>query len=349
MPKRTPLVVEIKNVAHVGSARRAVHNFAGEIGFTETELAELDIVAQEIGTNAVNYSMNGGQLVIATPYGQENAVELLYLDSGPGIYDLEAALNDGVSTSGSLGTGLGAIKRLMDEFDIYSTTSETRGLSVSNTRRTTHGTALLARKWLHGAEAGETHPDKLNVGVISRPHPGEEVNGDGYYIAEVGDNALVSVIDGLGHGQGAFEATQAALDILEQWDGEPLDSVLAAANDALKATRGAVMGVGLINRRAGELQFAGVGNIDAHIFNGPSHLSPVSVYGTLGGRFGQPRIWKSEWTADSTMIVTSDGLSSSWSIDSYPDLMRHTPQLIAGVLMRDMARESDDATVLVIR
>src|SRR3954470_15653270 len=117
MPKGTPSVVEIKNVAHVGSARRAVHHFAREIGFTETGLAELDIVVQEIGTNAVNYSTNGGQLVIATPYRQDNAVELLYLDSGPGIYDLESAMNDGVSTSGGLGAGLGAIKRLMDEFD----------------------------------------------------------------------------------------------------------------------------------------------------------------------------------------------------------------------------------------
>jgi serine/threonine protein phosphatase PrpC len=185
--------------------------------------------------------------------------------------------------------------------------------------------------------------------VISRPRPGEEVNGDGYFIAEGEDEILVSVIDGLGHGQGAYNAAQAALDILEQWDGESVGDVLAAANDALKATRGAVMGVAMINRRAGELQFAGVGNIEARLYNGLKHLSPTSVYGTLGGRFAQPRIWKSEWTANSALIMTSDGLSSSWTIDMYPELMRRTPQLIAGVLMRDMARDSDDATVLVIR
>jgi hypothetical protein len=48
-------------------------------------------------------------------------------------------------------------------------------------------------------------------------------------------------------------------------------------------------------------------------------------------------------------VMTSDGLSSSWTADLYPGLLSQSPQMIAGVLMRDLARESDDATVLVAR
>jgi hypothetical protein len=47
--------------------------------------------------------------------------------------------------------------------------------------------------------------------------------------------------------------------------------------------------------------------------------------------------------------MTSDGLSSSWTADLYPGLLSQSPQMIAGVLMRDLARESDDATILVAR
>ena len=65
-------------------------------------------------------------------------VEILALDKGPGIRDLERSLRDGYSTAGGAGTGLGAISRLSSEFDVYSPPGK--------------GTALLARIW-----PGEPH------------------------------------------------------------------------------------------------------------------------------------------------------------------------------------------------
>src|SRR5215212_54719 len=113
--------VEIKDLAQVGTARRAVHRFASELGFGETDLAELDIVVQEIGTNAARYATSGGWLHYTTTLGADPGLELFYWDAGPGIYDLDRAIRDGVSTSGSLGAGMGAIRRLMNEFEVYST------------------------------------------------------------------------------------------------------------------------------------------------------------------------------------------------------------------------------------
>ncbi|MCA1849819.1 MAG: ATP-binding protein, partial [Acidobacteria bacterium] len=139
--------LEIKDEAQVGAARRAAHRFAASLGFTETELAELDIVVQELGTNAARYATDGGWLHFTVPLGNEKGIELFYWDKGPGIYDLDRAVRDGVSTSGSMGAGLGAIRRLMDEFDIYSTVCASTGrLRLTAGRRTTHGTAILCRK-----------------------------------------------------------------------------------------------------------------------------------------------------------------------------------------------------------
>ncbi|HZG54669.1 MAG TPA: ATP-binding protein, partial [Pyrinomonadaceae bacterium] len=195
--------MEVRDEAQVGAVRRAVHTYASEIGFTERELAEIDIVVQEVGTNAARYATGGGQIHFTTTLGAEPGLELFYTDRGPGIYDLDRVVRDGVSTGGSLGAGFGAVRRLMDEFEVYSTVPHT-GRLASLARRTTHGTALLLRKWVAAARLS----DKMHattakrIGVWSRPHPREDRNGDAYFIRRHAGQALLAVVDGLGHGEG---------------------------------------------------------------------------------------------------------------------------------------------------
>jgi anti-sigma regulatory factor (Ser/Thr protein kinase)/serine/threonine protein phosphatase PrpC len=347
--------LEIKDEAHVGTARRVVHRFASGLGFAEKALAEIDIVVQEIGMNAAQYTTDGGWLHYTTMLGSKLGLELFYWDTGPGIYELDRALRDGVSTSGSLGTGLGAIRRLTDEFDVYSTLRVTSRLSLAQ-RRTTHGTAILARKLVGGARDETTNDDEARddnearrFGVWSRPHPGEEMNGDAYFIRTRKRSTLVAVIDGLGHGEGAKEAADVALDSLGDWQGGPLDEVLHAAHNALRSTRGAVIGAAIIDEARARFHFAGVGNISVRVFNAPEHISPISTNGTLGARLGNLRVWSYKWSAGATLVMASDGLSASWDIASYPGLLERSPQLLAGILMRDYQRDADDATVLVAR
>ncbi len=341
--------IEITDEAQVGAARRAVHEYASELGFTETELAEIDIVVQEMGTNAVSYAKESGWLHFTTTPGAAAGLELFYWDKGPGIYNLDRAIRDGVSTNGSLGAGLGAIRRLTDEFDVYSTVRTTSRLTQ---RRTSHGTALLARKWLaRPAEQAERVADDFlqRIGVWSRPHYKETVNGDAYFIKSRGERTLLAVIDGLGHGPGAKDAADVAVDSLEEWMGENVDEVVLAVHDALRATRGAVMGAAMIDRAQGFVHYAGVGNISVRAFETPQRFHPIPTNGTLGARLGKIRVWSERWAEGATITLASDGLSEAWDIGSYPELLRRSPQLLAGVLMRDYGRMADDATVLVAR
>ncbi|HEX8070910.1 MAG TPA: ATP-binding protein [Pyrinomonadaceae bacterium] len=344
--------IEVRDEAQVGAARRAVHAYARGLGFTERELAELDIVVQEIGTNAVRYATRGGWLHCTRPLGAEPGVELCYWDKGPGIYDLDRAVRDGVSTSGSLGAGLGTIRRFMDEFDAYSTVRATGALRpVASARRTTCGTALLGRKWVAATRlATEAHGAAARrVGVWSRPHPDETHNGDAYFVRRRGARLLCAVIDGLGHGRGAQEAAQAARDTLAAWQGEPLEELFAAAHDALRPTRGAAMGAVVVDAAQEQFHYAGVGNIDVRVFDAPEHARPISANGTLGARFDRARVWSYKWAEGTTVVLASDGLSAKWDLLDYPGLLQKSPQLLAAVLMRDYARDTDDATVLVAR
>lgn len=331
----------------MGAARRAVHEYAERLGFSETELAEIDIVVQEMGTNAATYGTYNSWLHYTAAAGSTSGLELFYWDTGPGIYNIDRAVRDGVSTSGSLGAGLGAIQRLMDQFDLYSTVRTTSRLSLPAARRTTHGTALMARKWRAGARPDAQSTSR--VGVWSRPHPREQMNGDAYLIETHEQQTLFAVVDGLGHGRGAKQAADTALDSLSEWAGEPLEEVFTNVHGALRATRGAVMSVAVIDRAHEEMQYAGIGNVAMRIFNAPERVTPIPSNGTLGARMGRVRVWKQKWTEESTLVMTSDGLSEAWDINSYPGILDRHPQLLAGVLIRDYARLSDDATVLVAK
>jgi anti-sigma regulatory factor (Ser/Thr protein kinase)/serine/threonine protein phosphatase PrpC len=344
--------VEIRDEAQVGTARRAVHNYASGLEFSEMELAEIDIVVQEIGTNAARYASGGGWLHFTTTPGaeedDEDGLELFYWDMGPGIYNMDRAIRDGVSTSGSMGAGFGAIRRLMDEFDVYSTIPLTGRLAAQ--RRTSHGTVLLARKWTSkGKQSAEALALAKQIGVWSRPHPGEDVNGDAYFMRRRGGRTLFAVIDGLGHGRGAKEAASVAVETLDEWAGEPLDDCMTAVHNALRATRGAVMGAAIIDFENERFHYASVGNIAARVFGTPEHVSLISTNGMLGGRLGKLRVWTHQWAAGATLVMASDGVSESWDINSYPGLLNRSPQLLAGILMRDYARKADDATVLVVK
>jgi anti-sigma regulatory factor (Ser/Thr protein kinase)/serine/threonine protein phosphatase PrpC len=343
---------EIKDEAQVGTARRAVHRYASDLGFDADALSEINIVVQELGTNAARYASDGGCLYWTSALGEAVGLELFYCDKGPGIYDLERATRDGVSSGGSLGTGFGAMRRLLDEFDAFSIVKGTpRRLALA--RRTTHGTAIMGRKWVVKPQDGrEIERDMVlsrRIGVWSRPRPGEETNGDAYFIAEHYGETLLAVIDGLGHGRGAGEASQAALDTLEQWRGESLSEVIPSVHDALRATRGAVMGAVVIDRERESFMYAGVGNVEVRVLGSSEPARPIPSNGTLGARLSNVRVWPHRWTQGTTLVMASDGLSTTWDMSAYPGLLGKSPQLIAGVLLRDFSRTSDDATVLVYR
>jgi anti-sigma regulatory factor (Ser/Thr protein kinase) len=342
----------ITDEAQVGTARRAVERYARGLGFTDDELAEIAIVVQEIGTNAARYASEGGHLHWTTTPGDARGLELFYCDKGPGIHDFERAARDGVSSGGGLGAGLGAVRRLLDEFDAYSTV---RGLTrrLPGSRRTTHGTAILGRKWpasaRHRAEGEVQKLMRRRLGVCSRPRPGEDTNGDAYFVAEGDGQTLYAVIDGLGHGAGARKAADAALGALEGWDGQPLDEVVWSVHEALRSTRGAVIGAVVLDRERGTFTYAGVGNVDVRVLGAAEAARPIPSNGTLGARLSQVRVWPHRWAEGTSIVMASDGLSTSWDIESYPGLLKQSPQLLAGILLRDYGRDSDDATVLVIR
>src|SRR5688572_898685 len=106
------LVVSVAEESQIGEARRAAARLAGEAGFSQADSGRASIVASELATNLLRHARGGELLLHATdPGAAQPAVEILSADKGPGMADVERCLEDGYSTNGTPGNGLGAVRR----------------------------------------------------------------------------------------------------------------------------------------------------------------------------------------------------------------------------------------------
>src|SRR5687767_11521721 len=112
--------------------RQAVRERAVALGFTLVDQTKLVTAASEIARNTVQYGGGGTMRLEVVNTADRKGISLTFCDQGPGIPNLELALQDGYSTGGGLGLGLGGARRLSNVFTIDSKAGE--GTTVSITR-----------------------------------------------------------------------------------------------------------------------------------------------------------------------------------------------------------------------
>jgi anti-sigma regulatory factor (Ser/Thr protein kinase) len=313
----------IDDPSKVGEARRAAQTLANFELDAETA-GRVAIAATELANNLLRHA-GGGELLIQK-LGNDDAtsIELLAIDPGPGMQDIERCMTDGYSTAGTPGTGLGAVRRLAREFDIHSEPGA--------------GTVVMAR---FGAAT------QLCYGAVNLPLDGEVVCGDAWDLAEGPQGFALFVVDGLGHGAFASEAAQAGVNAfrLSPFD-EPQD-IMTRANGLLSRTRG---GAAACARLSGEqLSYAGVGNISASLVSAGKSQGLVSHNGTLGIHKRRNQQFEYRREPGTVLVMHTDGVSARWELKNRPALLARHPAIIAGVLYRDHARERDDSTIVVVR
>jgi anti-sigma regulatory factor (Ser/Thr protein kinase) len=321
----------IEDASQVGEARRAGAGMADQLGFDELEAGRLAIVITEAGTNILKHAKSG-RILLSQYLSGGRGIEVLALDRGPGIADLKRSMTDGVSTVGTAGSGLGAIRRQSDFFDIYS--------------REGQGTALLARIGAVSDDSGEA---SFTVGAVRIPIPGETVCGDAWEFFDGPEKLTVSVADGLGHGPEAAAASNPAVNYLFGPARSDLIPAMEEAHLKLRLTRGAAIAVCELSKSSKKARFLGVGNISAVISGGEKDQHLVSMNGTIGHAIRSLQEFSYDWPDEGILVMHSDGLNTRWRISDFPGLSSRHPSLIAAVLYRDFFRGRDDATVVVVK
>ena len=326
-------VFALDDASRAGEARRAATTLATRLGASPADVGRIALVVTEAATNVVKHAQ-GGQLLL---YGSQDdgawSVGMTALDRGPGMRDLRACLEDGMSTAGTPGSGLGAIRRLSTTFDAYTSTA---------------GTVVFAE--IDGPMPVRVPAQPFAIGAIRVPYPGEEVCGDDVAVMPMGEGrCMILVVDGLGHGLGAAAAAEEATRLFRAHPSAGPEAVMTMLHDGLRGTRGAAAAVADVDLRTRTVRFAGVGNIAGCVRGDERSQGMISHHGTLGHQAHRFQEFRYPWPEQSLVVLHSDGLSARWDLAGYPGLAGRHPMVIAAVLYRDHGRRTDDASIVVLR
>jgi anti-sigma regulatory factor (Ser/Thr protein kinase) len=324
--------------SQVAEARRAATRRAQQLGFSASDAGRVALVATEAATNLLKHA-GGGVIVIGAAVdfaGGCPAIELVAIDNGPGMADVEACLVDGRSTAGSPGTGLGAMRRVSSAFDVYSQPGA--------------GTVLFSS--IAAKSARQPPQRRFVAGGVSVAYPGEPACGDIWTARTTDTTATVVLSDGLGHGVLAAEAAGAVTEVFTLDPGRLPADLVTRMHDALLLTRqsrGAAVAVARIEPENECVRYCGIGNISGSIVGAGDVRHLVSHNGTIGRNARRIQEFTYDWPSDGLLVLHSDGIGTRWRLSDYPGLMTRHPSVIAGVLYRDVRRGRDDAAVAVVR
>lgn len=329
-------VVAVTDVSQVSYARQQALALARSIDFPETATANLALIVTEMATNLLKHS-EGGEILLRHFYDKGSFwMEAISVDRGPGMANIKESLRDGFSTKQSSGTGLGAIRRLSQEFDIYSQLGK--------------GTAVLARLSLRARPSQElSRNQNLEIGAVQVPNVGEEICGDAWTFCRDRSGMLLLVADGLGHGPQAATASRRATAFVEDNSNLDLIPQLQGTHEALRGSRGAALALAQLSVTERTVRFAGLGNIAGVIANAEARHYMVSHSGTAGMEVRRFQEFLYSWPERVPVILHSDGLGTKWDLTAYRGLADCHAGLIAAVLYRDWSRRQDDVTVVVVK
>jgi anti-sigma regulatory factor (Ser/Thr protein kinase) len=294
----------------------------------EATKGRLEIVVTELGRNTLVHGKGGELLLRPWRTGERCGIDVVALDKGPGIHNIAESLRDGHSTAGTPGTGLGAVLRLSSSFDVYS--------------KPDAGTAVFV-----AISAERDQQSRPGVTCVSKP--GEAVPGDGWYVFESPQLVTGLVVDGLGHGYGAQEASKHAMHVLAEHYQESLERLMNRMHQSLTKTRGAALALVRVDRGRRVIHYMGVGNISGLVCHGSGVQRMVSHNGTVGHIMARAQEFQYAWPAGATLVMWSDGLVTNIDPTRYNGLLSKHPTLVSAVLYRDHNRGRDDATALVYR
>lgn len=325
---------DIAEPSQIAAIRRQALLLGTQAGLDEEALDRAALIVTEAGTNLIRHARDGKILVLCTGSGRACRMEVVAVDSGPGIASVEKAMQDGFSTvrgaRAGIGTGLGAIKRQSDRLDIYSDAE---------------GTVLTAS--VAARPAGEM-PERRLAGVIV-PKPGFAVGGDAWAHRVVDEEDMVMLIDVLGHGPSADTEAQKATEAFRRTKSRSLEDVEAAVSEALAARRGAAVLLVSAGAPGQPLRAIGLGNVRGEIVAGGDRRGIPSAAGIAGTASRRPLPTEHAWPAGATLILSTDGLKTTQRTPEPAALLHRDALTIAAAIYQRRRRDTDDAGVVVMK
>ncbi len=323
----------IDDRSYVAFVKREIHSQATQKNFSRARVAEIDIIVAELCSNLIKHAGNG-QLLFRFG-GSEDApvLEILSIDNGPGMADVPRMMKDGVSTTNTLGQGLGAIMRLAAFAQIYSLPK--------------WGTiCYVVVKSVAGEERRLVNG--LDIRTLLVPKPKEILCGDGWSMKRKANRITILFADGLGHGEHAFDAVRKASEEFQLCQEEEPVEIIRTIHQKVKKTRGLVGTIAVLDMANRQWRFCGVGNVITRVYGGMMFKHYLSYNGIIG--LNIPNSLNEtvvEAEKNQQLVMCSDGLRTRWELTKYPSLLKFDHLILAAALYKDHTRGNDDSSVLV--
>jgi len=326
------VIMEIENEQSIAQARDVASVIASDLGFDKYGCAQIALAVSEVAGNVVKHAVKGSLSIRLS--GNKKGLVSLMQDSGQGFKNLKKVMQEGYSSMAtSLGVGLNAAQRAMDEFVIRSKP----GL----------GTRVIMKKYLPIPE------EEIEYGILSLNDERYSFNGDAYVIKEFeGDKVLLAVIDGTGNGFHAYEVATIVKKIIKNNYRSDLVTIVRKCHRNLRKefdislVRSCVLGILLLKSRS--LEYVGVGDTLIHVYGNHKKINLRSCKGIVGDtRFPNLTLQKFLCSRKIIIVMCSDGIKPRYSEEDLPlDL---SAQHITDFIMKNYRNQYGDATVLVAK
>ena len=316
--------------------KRDIRKMVIAAGFSPHKTAQIDIVVAEMASNLAKHA-NGGEILVRliTENAEDCVFEIMSIDNGPGMANPQGMTEDGVSTTKSLGQGLGAIKRLSAYFEIYSQKG--------------WGTVVLSRVNKTDPTGAIVKP-MASFGTIVAAKGGETVSGDGACYLLKSGHLVTFLGDGLGHGPQAHIAIQKGISALKTYTDVSPTAILRRLHLDIKNTRGAVGSVAVYDYKEKQWQICGIGNIafSTHTaINSKNYLSHNGILGLNIPATLKEQVIESE--RGQVLVMCSDGIKTRIDLQKFPGIFRCDVAILGAAIYKDYAKKNDDMSILTCR
>jgi phosphoserine phosphatase RsbX len=191
----------------------------------------------------------------------------------------------------------------------------------------------------------------VEYGVAKFVLPGQVESGDHHLVCGNQTGILVAALDGIGHGEEAANAAEAAVSILKAGAEEPVISLVQRCHEGLRSTRGVVLSLASLDPEHGMMTWLGVGNVQGVLMRaGAQQGSAQEVLllraGVVGAQLPALQAAVLPIAKGDTLVFVTDGVRSEFA-EGLSAL--EPPQRTADKILRQHCRGNDDALVLVVR
>jgi len=318
---------------------------------TEIERSVISTIISELGTNIVKYADYGHLYVTITEDGEGVLVEISAQDDGPGMADVDMALQDHYTTGNTLGLGLPAVKRMADDFRISSAPG--CGTTVVAMMR------LGPRRSKHKIAAKQPGSDRVpfrtqkrsvtwDLGSYTLPMPSKVRGGDFAITLAAANGPVLVMLDVTGHGERAYAIGCGIASLLPTVVDLPTGQIMQLVHDKLVGTVGAALGILAIDADSGRFSYVGVGNTGIARVTG-ERWRGISRDGLVGSRLPRLLEQTGSLVPGDAVLMWTDGISEIQGPRYLAKNSNQPAQVIARDLVNTLGKPHDDAGCIVLR